>query len=207
MRVHLACSLWSRLRGLKRLRGFGGVLMLAPCRDVHTFGMGHPIDIAFVASEGRVLASYRGVPPGRRLRCRKAAAVLERFACQEPWPDPGDCLDMQIPCKGRGRSKKEEQTMKVCPTCQAVAFDDASVCYGCLHRFDGDQAEGGRAAHRFLGASATEDAAMARVQVMGTEAGSPLVAGAQPPGFCIRLTPAMGDAGAVVWDCAVELAS
>lgn len=206
MRVHLACSIWGRLRGLKRLRGFGGVLMLAPCRDVHTFGMEHPIDIAFVASEGRVVASYRGVPPGRRLRCRKAAVVLERFACKEPWPDPGDCLDMQIPCKGRGRSKKKEQAMKVCPTCQAVAFDDASVCYGCLHRFDGEQAEGGRSVHH-AGAFAAEDAAMARVQVTETEAGSPLGAGAQPPGFCIRFTPTRGDAGAVVWDCAVELAS
>ena len=26
--------------------------------------------------------------------------------------------------------------MKTCPVCCAVAFDDASVCYGCLHRFD-----------------------------------------------------------------------
>lgn len=26
--------------------------------------------------------------------------------------------------------------MKTCPVCRAVAFDDALVCYGCLHRFD-----------------------------------------------------------------------
>lgn len=25
--------------------------------------------------------------------------------------------------------------MKVCPVCKAGAFDDAKVCYGCLHRF------------------------------------------------------------------------
>ena len=25
--------------------------------------------------------------------------------------------------------------MKVCPVCRAVAFDDATVCYGCLHDF------------------------------------------------------------------------
>ncbi|WP_165046134.1 MULTISPECIES: hypothetical protein [unclassified Adlercreutzia] len=25
--------------------------------------------------------------------------------------------------------------MKVCPVCGARAFDDAEVCYGCLHRF------------------------------------------------------------------------
>ena len=27
--------------------------------------------------------------------------------------------------------------MKECPTCGAPAFDDAAVCFGCLHRFDG----------------------------------------------------------------------
>lgn len=26
--------------------------------------------------------------------------------------------------------------MKVCPVCKAVAFDDATVCYGCLHDFE-----------------------------------------------------------------------
>ncbi|HIT45436.1 MAG TPA: hypothetical protein IAC28_05005 [Candidatus Aphodovivens excrementavium] len=26
--------------------------------------------------------------------------------------------------------------MKTCPICQAKAFDDAEVCYGCLHRFE-----------------------------------------------------------------------
>ncbi len=26
--------------------------------------------------------------------------------------------------------------MKECPICKAVAFDDAQVCYGCLHRFE-----------------------------------------------------------------------
>lgn len=27
--------------------------------------------------------------------------------------------------------------MKTCPVCQARTFEDAEVCYGCLHRFDG----------------------------------------------------------------------
>ena len=25
--------------------------------------------------------------------------------------------------------------MKTCPVCQSVAFDDAELCYGCMHRF------------------------------------------------------------------------
>lgn len=28
--------------------------------------------------------------------------------------------------------------MKTCPICNAKAFDDAAVCYGCLHRFEKD---------------------------------------------------------------------
>lgn len=28
--------------------------------------------------------------------------------------------------------------MKVCPICSARAFDDAEVCFGCLHHFDAD---------------------------------------------------------------------
>ena len=28
--------------------------------------------------------------------------------------------------------------MKTCPVCNALAFDDASMCYGCLHTFDED---------------------------------------------------------------------
>lgn len=29
--------------------------------------------------------------------------------------------------------------MKTCPVCQAKAFDDAEVCYGCLHRFESER--------------------------------------------------------------------
>ena len=29
--------------------------------------------------------------------------------------------------------------MRVCPVCHARAFDDAEVCYGCLHRFSGKE--------------------------------------------------------------------
>ena len=30
--------------------------------------------------------------------------------------------------------------MKTCPVCQAVAFDDAETCFGCMHRFGEDGA-------------------------------------------------------------------
>lgn len=32
--------------------------------------------------------------------------------------------------------------MKVCPVCGAGAFDDADVCFGCLHRYDEQAARG-----------------------------------------------------------------
>ena len=41
--------------------------MLAPCNDVHTFGMAELIDIAFLDEQGRVLESYRAVGPRRRI--------------------------------------------------------------------------------------------------------------------------------------------
>lgn len=35
--------------------------------------------------------------------------------------------------------------MKTCPVCQARTFEDAEVCYGCLHRFDIDEGDTSRA--------------------------------------------------------------
>lgn len=32
--------------------------------------------------------------------------------------------------------------MKACPVCGARAFDDAEVCYGCLHQFGSEDAQG-----------------------------------------------------------------
>ncbi|MCI8469588.1 MAG: DUF192 domain-containing protein [Eggerthellaceae bacterium] len=89
--MRLATSMAARMRGLLgREPGSVGVLLLAPCHDIHTFGMSHPIDVAFVDAAGVVLEAHRDVGPRRRLRCRGAAAVLERFAEAGPWPVPGD---------------------------------------------------------------------------------------------------------------------
>lgn len=33
--------------------------------------------------------------------------------------------------------------MKTCPVCGSGAFDDAEVCYGCLHRYGSDSFQGG----------------------------------------------------------------
>lgn len=92
MSIALACTLVDRLMGLKRLPGFDGILILAPCDDIHTFTMRRPIDVAFVDGSGTVLAAWRGVPPRRRLRHAGAYAVAERYARDGPWAEPGDRL-------------------------------------------------------------------------------------------------------------------
>ena len=96
MRIKLATSLRSRLRGLLGRDDFGGVLVLAPCNDIHTFGMREAIDIAFVASDGTVLAAHRNVPPRKHLRCKRAAATIERFATDAPWFTKGNRITIRI---------------------------------------------------------------------------------------------------------------
>ena len=82
-------------RGLLGAKRSKGIVMLAPCNDVHTFGMAELIDIAFLDEQGRVLESYRAVGPRRRIRCRKAVAVLERFSVNDPpWFSAGERVEM-----------------------------------------------------------------------------------------------------------------
>ncbi|MBE6472950.1 MAG: DUF192 domain-containing protein [Coriobacteriaceae bacterium] len=95
-RAGLACTLRDRLRGLLREGAGDGVLVLAPCADIHTFGMRRDIDIAFVGRDGAVLASERAVGPCRRVKCRGASVVLERFACSEAWPKRGDSVRFAV---------------------------------------------------------------------------------------------------------------
>lgn len=88
--LKLAGRFPARVKGLLRSKP-GGVLLLMPCNDVHTVGMNDLLDIAFVGDDGRIVESYRAVAPLRRLKCRKAVAVLERFStCDPPWFSVGD---------------------------------------------------------------------------------------------------------------------
>ena len=89
--LRVAGTFSARVKGLLRSKPAGGVLMLAPCNDVHTVGMSDLLDIAFVGADGCVLESYRAVAPLRRIRCRKAVVVLERFStCEVPWFSVGE---------------------------------------------------------------------------------------------------------------------
>ncbi len=110
MHVVFALGFLQRLRGLlgrpARWLGTRGVLAIAPCDSIHTWGMAYPIDVAFLDSRGRVLLSRRALPARSHLRCPGAALVLERpspsvCGCASPspprWPCSGDVVDMRFP--------------------------------------------------------------------------------------------------------------
>ena len=63
-----------RLAGLKSksFEAKAACAVLVPCRDVHTFGMRFPIDVAFVDASGTAVEVYRCVAPRCRIRCRRA---------------------------------------------------------------------------------------------------------------------------------------
>ena len=101
MRVVIATSMIARARGLLGTRaewGDGGrVLVLVPCKSVHTIGMRYALDIAFADRNGIVLRSERNVRPGRVLSCRGATFVLERpHGLRMSWPENGDGIPYEI---------------------------------------------------------------------------------------------------------------
>ena len=60
--------------------------------------------------------------------------------------------------------------MKTCPICGAGAFDDAQVCYGCLHRFS--EGESGIAARPIGAAKANPPALVISVQAVQNDDGA-----------------------------------
>ena len=69
-----------RSRGLVGRDGIDGVMVLRPCRNVHTFGMRFPIDVAFCDRDGRVLRSSCLVPRRISPLVLRAAYALEAEA-------------------------------------------------------------------------------------------------------------------------------
>jgi uncharacterized protein len=53
--AELASTRAERRRGLLGRAGIDGVLVVRPCRQVHTVGMRFPIDVAWCARDGRVV--------------------------------------------------------------------------------------------------------------------------------------------------------
>ena len=78
--AEVAADARARRRGLLGRDGIDGVLVLRPCRHVHTFRMRFAIDVAFCDVNGLVLRTC-SLPPGRVSPVvRRAAFVLEAGA-------------------------------------------------------------------------------------------------------------------------------
>jgi uncharacterized membrane protein (UPF0127 family) len=72
----LADSFWQRARGLlgRPPLAEGEGLIIRPCKAIHTWGMGQPIDVAFLDPGGRVVASYESLAPNRQTSWHPRAA-------------------------------------------------------------------------------------------------------------------------------------
>ncbi|MEG0323909.1 MAG: DUF192 domain-containing protein [Raoultibacter sp.] len=90
MRIKLALTFGERLRGLYGSVPDDAVMLLVPCRDIHTFGMSYSLDAAFIDKQGTVLLAVRDVPKGKRVTCPGAYAVFERASNPlQPWLKTG----------------------------------------------------------------------------------------------------------------------
>lgn len=68
-----------RLQGLQWQAALppGQGLLLERCRAIHTLGVLHPIDVAFLDREGVVVSLRRGLGQARVAFCRRAVSTLE----------------------------------------------------------------------------------------------------------------------------------
>lgn len=96
LRFRVLGSWLSRLVGLLGSNTRAEPVALDPCSSIHTWFMRYAIDVALVAEDGRVMASYRNVPPCRLVSCRGAQRVLERPSQLSFWPEKNDVLSMRL---------------------------------------------------------------------------------------------------------------
>ena len=78
-RLTVADSFFSRLRGLlgkKSLASDEG-LWLDACHSIHTFFMKFAIDVVFIDADGRVVALYARVAPGKIVAAKRAVHTIE----------------------------------------------------------------------------------------------------------------------------------
>lgn len=66
-RAEVARTWWARGKGLLGRRALpeGGGLIIDPCSSIHTWFMAFPIDVAFVAADGRVVRVAHTLRPWR----------------------------------------------------------------------------------------------------------------------------------------------
>src|SRR4249920_2887614 len=95
--AEVAASRGQRTRGLTGRDDLVGALIIRPCRQVHTFGMRFPIDVAFCDGAGVVL-HVSCLAPRRvsRLVWRSAFAIEARSGSFERWKlRTGDVVEIK----------------------------------------------------------------------------------------------------------------
>ena len=95
--AEVATSRRQRTRGLMGRDDVEGALVLRPCRQVHTFGMRFPIDVAFCDRSGTVL-HLSTLPPRRVSRpvFHAAFAIEARAGSFERWNlRTGDVIEIK----------------------------------------------------------------------------------------------------------------
>jgi uncharacterized membrane protein (UPF0127 family) len=101
----VADQLWQAFDSATRRKGLlgrdsmpeGSALLIAPSNSIHTFFMRFPIDIAFVAKDGRVVGVRSALPAWRLAMSLRAYAVVElpAGALARSETRPGDVLAIQ----------------------------------------------------------------------------------------------------------------
>lgn len=78
-KITWSLSFWTRLRGLlgRRPLQAGEAMVIRPCRRVHTFGIGYPLDVVFCDEALSVLHVQALAPRRLSRRVGKAALCLE----------------------------------------------------------------------------------------------------------------------------------
>jgi uncharacterized protein len=95
--AEVAASRGQRTRGLMGRDEYEGALVIRPCRQVHTFGMRFPIDVAFCDRSGIVLhVSCLGPRRISRVVWRSAFVIEARTGSFERWKlRPGDVVELK----------------------------------------------------------------------------------------------------------------
>ena len=73
-------------------------MLLSPCRSVHMYWMKYPLDVAFLAADGRVVATYHELAPSRRSKWHpdaERALELRAGRLAETRTEVGDQLELR----------------------------------------------------------------------------------------------------------------
>lgn len=102
--------------------------------------------------------------------------------------------------------------MKVCPVCQARAFDDAATCFGCLYTFKGDEGQDVQEVTSQGSDSDTEDRRPSLLYPSNAELDSAnasvmptVVVENTLPSFVIQIRPEHEGSGPLSWTCKVDV--